>query len=77
MGSASAPTLGDHPQTILNSQIIARCQLLVAIFWSKLGTPTPTATSRHGRRDQRVHPPEGGRATDAVLLHARRAAGAD
>src|SRR5215831_11919562 len=42
---ASVPSLGDHPQNILNKLIIPRCQLLVAICWSRLGTPTPTAPS--------------------------------
>jgi hypothetical protein len=43
--SASVPTLGDHPQHILNDQMIEKSDLLVAILWSKLGTPTPTAKS--------------------------------
>lgn len=43
--SASAPTMGDHPQHLLDEQIIDRCDVLIAIFWSKLGTPTPTADS--------------------------------
>jgi hypothetical protein len=43
--SASVPELGKHPQHILNERIIADSDLLVAIFWSKLGTPTPTASS--------------------------------
>lgn len=43
--STSVPTLGDHPQHILNRQIIDRSELLLAILWSKLGTPTPTARS--------------------------------
>jgi hypothetical protein len=43
--SASVPTLGAHPQDILNEQIIHRSQLLVAILWSRLGTPTPNAPS--------------------------------
>jgi len=43
--SAAVPTLGDHPQNILNEDIIRRCQLLVAIFWSTIGTPTPNAPS--------------------------------
>ncbi len=30
-------TLGDHPQHILNKEIIETSDLLVAIFWSKLG----------------------------------------
>lgn len=43
--SSSVPTLGDHPQHILNESIIEKSDLLVAILWSKLGTPTPTASS--------------------------------
>jgi len=43
--SASVPTLGDHPQHVLDRQIIKKSELLVAILWSKLGTPTPTARS--------------------------------
>ena len=43
--SASTPTLGDHPQRIVNRDVIERCQLLVAVFWSRLGTPTPDAAS--------------------------------
>jgi hypothetical protein len=43
--SASVPTLGDHPQHILDESIVKKSDLLVAILWSKLGTPTPTAPS--------------------------------
>ncbi len=43
--SAAVPTLGDHPQHILNQSIIDKSDLLIAILWSKLGTPTPTANS--------------------------------
>jgi len=43
--SASVPTLGAHPQQILNQKIIEKSELLVAILWSRLGTPTPTAPS--------------------------------
>jgi hypothetical protein len=43
--SSSVPALGDHPQHILNKQIIDKSDLLIAILWSKLGTPTPTAGS--------------------------------
>jgi hypothetical protein len=43
--SASVPTLGDHPQHILDKQIIEKSELLIAILWSRLGTPTPTAGS--------------------------------
>ena len=37
--------LGDHPQHILDERILPKSDLLVAILWSKLGTPTPTAPS--------------------------------
>lgn len=43
--SASVPALGDHPQHLLNKSIVERSDLLIAIFWSKLGTPTPTDQS--------------------------------
>jgi hypothetical protein len=43
--SSSVPTLGDHPQHILNNKLIDKSDLLIAILWSKLGTPTPTADS--------------------------------
>src|SRR5688572_13378576 len=43
--NAGVPALGDHPQHILDKALIDRSDLLVAIFWSKLGTPTPTAPS--------------------------------
>ena len=32
--------LGQHPQEIINRQLLDRCDFLIAIFWSKLGTPT-------------------------------------
>ena len=31
---------GGHPQDLINSQLLNRCDLLVAILWSRLGTPT-------------------------------------
>ena len=43
--SSSVPAMGDHPQHILNEQIIKDGDLLVALFWSKIGTPTPTSKS--------------------------------
>jgi len=45
MWEYATPELGGHPQTILNKQIIARSDLLVAVLHSKLGTPTPNASS--------------------------------
>ena len=45
MWEFAVPELGKHPQHILNKKIIDSSDLLIAIFWSKLGTPTPTASS--------------------------------
>ena len=45
MWEFAVPELGDHPQHILNQRIIDSSDLLIAIFWSKLGTPTPNAPS--------------------------------
>ena len=38
----SAPAMGRPPQDILNEQILIRSDLLVGIFWTRLGTPTST-----------------------------------
>jgi hypothetical protein len=36
----SAPEMGDRPQTILNRQISTACDLLVGVFWTRIGTAT-------------------------------------
>jgi hypothetical protein len=41
----ASPEMGAHPQEIINQQIVDRCDLLVGIFWTRLGTPTPTHPS--------------------------------
>ena len=40
-----APEMGDHPQSILNKRILKDADLLVGIFWTRLGTPTPSYAS--------------------------------
>jgi len=42
---AAVPELGEHPQRVLDRQLVPQCELLVGIFWCKLGTPTPTQPS--------------------------------
>jgi hypothetical protein len=37
--------MGDHPQHILNDQVLAKCDLLVGVFWTRVGTLTPTYES--------------------------------
>lgn len=43
--SGAVPTMGPHPQTSLNEQLVEKGELLVALFWSRLGTPTDKAES--------------------------------
>src|SRR4051812_23308338 len=41
----SAPELGDRPQAIINRQIVKDCDMAVAIFWTRIGSPTGKAIS--------------------------------
>jgi hypothetical protein len=41
----SAPETGDRPQAIINKQLLRSCDLLVAVFWARLGSPTGVASS--------------------------------
>lgn len=41
----SAPEMGNRPQAIVNSQITKYADLLVAVFWTRLGSPTGKAES--------------------------------
>lgn len=36
----SVPEMGDRPQTIINKQILHDCDLLVGVFWTRIGTAT-------------------------------------
>jgi hypothetical protein len=38
--SHSSPEMGASPQTIINKQILDKCDLLVGVFWTRIGTPT-------------------------------------
>lgn len=39
------PEIGERPQAILNRQIVDACDFVVGVCWTRLGTPTGTATS--------------------------------
>jgi hypothetical protein len=39
------PELGDRPQALVNRQIVDDCDILVATFWTRLGSPTGEAPS--------------------------------
>ena len=41
----TAPELGDRPQAIINKRVLHDADLLVAAFWTRLGTPTGRAAS--------------------------------
>src|SRR5687767_10773299 len=36
----SSPQMGQPPQKILNKQLVERSDLLVGVFWTRIGTPT-------------------------------------
>jgi hypothetical protein len=39
------PAAGDSPQGIINRQIVDNADIVIGVFWSRLGTPTPAAAS--------------------------------
>jgi len=41
----SRPTMGTHPQAALNAQIVDSCDVVIATFWTRLGTQTEEAAS--------------------------------
>ena len=36
----SVPAMGDRPQALLNKQILSKCDILVGVFWTRIGTST-------------------------------------
>jgi hypothetical protein len=41
----SSPELGERPQKLTNDRVLKECDLLVGIFWTRLGTPTGASIS--------------------------------
>lgn len=39
------PEMGDRPQAVINKQVLKDCDVLVAVFWTRLGSPTGEAPS--------------------------------
>jgi hypothetical protein len=39
------PQIGSDPQELINRQFVRDCDLVIAIFWTRLGTKTPRADS--------------------------------
>ena len=40
-----SPQMGEEPQAIINRVALTDCDVLIGIFWTRLGTPTSTAQS--------------------------------
>jgi len=40
-----APQMGDRPQAIINKQLLKETDLLIGIFWTRIGTPTGQSIS--------------------------------
>lgn len=38
--SHASPEMGAAAQTIINNQVLTKCDLLVGVFWTRIGTPT-------------------------------------
>lgn len=43
--SHSSPELGARPQELINNRVLKNCDLLVGVFWTRLGSPTGKAQS--------------------------------
>jgi S-layer protein (TIGR01567 family) len=41
----ATPEMGDSPQAVINKQLVKKCDILVGIFWTRVGTPTEKAES--------------------------------
>lgn len=41
----ATPEMGDRPQQIINRQLVDAADLLIGLFWTRLGTPTAEADS--------------------------------
>lgn len=49
----SSPELGSQPQELINDRVLSECDLLVGVFWTRLGTPTADAASGTAEEIQR------------------------
>lgn len=41
----SVPEMGDRPQAIINKQLLKDADLLIAVFWTRIGSPTGASPS--------------------------------
>ncbi len=68
-GIHAAAEFGDAPQELLNKQLVDRCDICLALFANRLGTPTASAESGTAEEIQRIS--ESGRYVG--VLRSRRA----
>jgi len=52
--SHAAPSMGDRPQAIINKQVLKNCDLLIAAFWTRLGTPTGNRPAVRLKRSKNI-----------------------
>lgn len=43
--SHSSPEMGASAQTIINNQVLDKCDLLIGVFWTRIGTATSEYSS--------------------------------
>lgn len=43
--SHSSPELGERPQELINKRILKDCDILIGVFWTRLGTPAGNSPS--------------------------------
>ncbi|MCP3426368.1 DUF4062 domain-containing protein [Rothia sp. AR01] len=43
--TSSVPVMGEHPQSLINAQGVDESDIVIALFGSRLGSPTPAAAS--------------------------------
>jgi hypothetical protein len=41
----SAPLMGDRAQSVINKQLVASCDMVIGVFWTRLGSPTGASES--------------------------------
>ncbi|NRQ30617.1 DUF4062 domain-containing protein [Nonomuraea sp. NN258] len=52
--TSAVPELGGHPQSLINSQGVDSSDIVIALFGSRLGSPTPEAASGTAEEIQRA-----------------------
>lgn len=41
----AVPDMRERAQAVINREVLAACEILIGIFWTRLGTPTGVASS--------------------------------